>query len=103
MRSNGAAAAVGSPRAIASAALPFAPPCTYPRALNSPHLVGMRVDATRLSELVSSVWAMRSRSALRCVRNGAAGAQTFDFGRVESELLQNLLVVLADVRRALRR
>src|SRR5437868_8831087 len=103
MRSNGAAAVVGSPRVIASAALalPFATSCTYPVALNRPHFVGMSVDATRLSELVSSVLAMRSRGTFRCFRNCAACAQAIDFGYVESQLLQNLLVVLADIRRAL--
>src|SRR5260221_3742449 len=61
----------------------------------------MRVDATRLSELVSSVLAMRSRRALRCLGNGAARAQTIDFGRVESQFLENLVVVLSDFRSAL--
>src|SRR5438105_10706736 len=103
MRSNGATAVVGSPRVIASAALalPFAPSCTYPVALNRPHFVGMSVDAMRRGGPVSMPLAMRLRRTFRCFRNGAARAQAVDFGRVESQFLENLIVVLADFRSAL--
>src|SRR6266850_6569998 len=101
MRSNGAATVVGSPSVITSAALPFAPSCTYPIALNSPHLVGMRVDAARLSGPVPLPMSMRLRRAFRCFRNGATRAQAVDFGRVESQFLENLVVVLSDFRSAL--
>ena len=37
-----------------------------------------------------------------CFRNGTARMQTIDFGRAKSELPENLLVVLADLRGALR-
>src|SRR5229473_449848 len=37
-----------------------------------------------------------------CLRNGTARTQTIDFGRAESELPENLLVVLSDLRGALR-
>src|SRR6266853_6995424 len=104
MRSNGAVTVVGSPKVSASAV--FAPPaasCTYTIEWNMPHRVGRRVNATRLSELVSSVLAMRSRRSLRCLGNGATSAQTFNLGRGESQFLQNVVVVLADIRRAHRR
>src|SRR6266496_4347343 len=107
MRTNGASTSLRSPKVIASAvfvlALPFVTSCAYPIASNSPHLVGMRVSATRLSELVLSVLPMRLRRALRCFRNGTARAQTVDFGCVESQFLENLVVVLSDVRGALCR
>src|SRR5579862_4208054 len=101
MRSNEAATFVGSPSVITSAALPFAPPCTYPLTLNSPHLVGMSVDAMRLSAPIRVSMGMRLRRTFRCLRNGAACAQAIAFEHVESQLPENLLVVLSDFGSAL--
>src|SRR5882724_814232 len=39
------------------------------------------------------------RCALLAVGNGGTGVQALDFGDAETELLQDLVVVLADVRR----
>src|SRR3981189_2758951 len=38
----------------------------------------------------------------RCFRNGAARTQTIDFGRVESELPENLVVVFSNLWGSLR-
>src|SRR5258708_1540423 len=100
MRSNGAGTFVGSPSVTTRAALPVAPPCTYPVALNSPHLVGSRVDAMRLSGAGVRIL-IRSRRTFRNFRNGAACAQAVDVGRVESQFLENLVVVLSDLRSTL--
>src|SRR5258708_2819757 len=37
-----------------------------------------------------------------CFRNGTTSMQTVDFGRIESELPKNLVVVFSDLRGALR-
>src|SRR5258708_1616074 len=48
-----------------------------------------------------SVYLVRrtSRCALLAIGNGGTGVQAVDFGGAETELLQDLVVVLADVRR----
>src|SRR6266567_2855168 len=106
MRSNGASASFTSPKIIATAAfvlaLPFVTSCAYPIASNSPHLVGRRVDAMRLAGPVSIRLAMRLRRTLPWLRNGPARAQSIDLDRIESQLLENLVVVLSDFRGALR-
>src|ERR1700694_1160285 len=102
MRSSGAFTALMSPRISASAELvcpfAFARSCAYPIASNGPHLVGRRVEAMRLGEQL----AMRLRCTLRRLRNSATRTQAIDFGRVESQFLENLVVVLSDFRSALR-
>src|SRR6266567_179515 len=101
MRTNGASASFRSPKVIAMAefvlALPFVTSCAYPIASNSPHLVGRRVDAMRLAGPVSTRLPMRLRRTLPWLRNGPARAQSIDLGRIESQLLENLRVVLTDV------
>src|ERR1700681_897790 len=101
MRSSGASTALMSPRISASAELvcpfAFATSCAYPTASNGPHLVGRRVEAMRLGEQL----AMRLRCTLVRLRNSATRAQAIDFGRVESQFLEILLVVLSDLRGAL--
>src|SRR5260221_13640697 len=62
----------------------------------------MRVVAIRLSGPVPLPMSIRLRRTFRCVRNGAARAQSVDFGRAESQLLEYLVVVLSDFRSALR-
>src|SRR5882762_8104802 len=110
IRSSGTPA-VGSPMTIASAVstrcVPFETSRSYPMASNMPHLVGMRVDATRHSVPVCTalivcavIAGMALRGALLCFRNGATRPQAVDFIRAEAELLENFLVVLAEVGRA---
>src|SRR6266702_6790278 len=102
MRSSGASASFRSPKVIATAVfvltLPFVTSCVYPIASNSPHLVGKRVDAMRLAGPVSTRLAMRLRRTLPRLRNGPARAQSVDLYRIESQLLENLVVVLSDLR-----
>src|SRR5712672_1269192 len=76
-------------------------------ASNMPHLVGMRADAMRHSVPVCTAFivcaviaGMALRRALLCFRNGATRPQAVDFIRAEAELLENFLVVLAEVGRA---
>src|ERR1700738_4138682 len=101
MRTNGASASFSSPKVIATAVfvlpLPFVTSCAYPIASNSPQLVGRRVDAMRLAGPVSTRLAMRLRRTLPWLRNGPARAQSIDLDRIESQLLENLRVVLTDV------
>src|SRR6266700_4597595 len=102
MRSSGASASFRSPKVIATAvfvlALPFVTSCAYPIASNSPHLVGRRVDAMRLAGPVSTRLPMRLRRTLPWLRNGPARAQSIVLVRLESQLLEDLLVVLSDLR-----
>src|SRR6266496_5104421 len=104
MRTNGASTSLRSPKVIASAvfvlALPFLMSCAYPSASNSPHLVGRRVDATRLTGPVSTRLAMRLRRTLPWLGSRPARAQSIDLDRIESQLLENLRVVLTDLRSA---
>src|SRR5258706_3393138 len=105
MRSNGASPALRSPSVIARAAfaLPVPTSCTYTVAWNSAHLVGMRADAMRLGGRISTPSLIRLRRTLLRFGNDTERAQAIDFGRVESQFAENLVVVLSDFRSALRR
>src|SRR5947208_440666 len=120
IRSNGTPS-FGSPMTIASAdstrRVPFDTSRSYPMASNIPHLVGMRVDATRQSSpvcaalivfaLIPSFLGVLTKDLsriLRCaflrLRRGAARAQALDVTGAEAQLSENLLIVLSERRRA---
>src|SRR5258706_3724783 len=105
MRSNGASPALRSPSVIARAAfaLPVPTSCTYTIAWNSAHLVGMRADAMRLGGRISTPSLIRLRRTLLRFGNDTERVQAIDFGRVESQFAENLVVVPSDFRSALRR
>src|SRR4051812_22786779 len=78
---------------------------------NLPHLVGMRAEAMRQSAPVCAVAPVlfscadigfvSLRRAVLGVRSGTACAQAIDFGGAETELFENLFIMLAKRRGAL--
>src|SRR5258706_205562 len=114
MRSSGAPSHT-SPRISAYAVSGGAPSATarsYPRISNAPHFVGSRAEATSRGDLVSvrsmTMLHLRTRRSARLhtlLRAGdrAGRLQALDLAGVESQLLQDLVVVLTEVGRTPRR